>query len=81
MRNVGRNKKGIYLSAVKVMPAKIRQILLRKRHSLHPLQHAHSLNKHLKNTLLRLRAKLPVSQRDMNTALEGVVEGFNAVGG
>lgn len=54
-------KKRAYLATIKVVSAQIRQILLRKRHRLHPLKHPNSLNKHLKHALLGLGAQFPIT--------------------
>lgn len=70
-----------YLSTIQVILRQIIVFLFRKWHRLNTFQNTNALNEHLENALLRLGAEFTISQCDMDSRLEGIVEGLNTVGG
>ena len=69
------------LSTIEVVPSKRIIIFLGKRHRLNSLKHTDSLDEHLENGFLGLRAQLTISQCDMDSRLECIVEGLDTVRG
>lgn len=67
------------LSAIEVVPSKRIVIFFCKRHRLNSLKHTDSLDEHLENGFLGLRAQLTISQCDMDSRLECIVEGLDTV--